>query len=139
MSYNRVVLVGNLGKDAEVRFTSSGTAVANFAIATTERWTTKEGEKQKKTEWHRIVLWGRAAEALQSYLVKGKQVLVEGSIQSSKWQDKEGNDRYTTEIKARGVTLLGGRPDADASAGHQQPTAQDFSATDSLTEDDIPF
>src|SRR5512144_1908489 len=107
-SVNKVILVGNLGADAELRYTGGGMAVANFRIATTEVWKDKDGQKQEQTEWHRISLWGKQAEAVSKYVVKGKQVYVEGRIQTRKWQDKEGQDRYTTEIKADRVTLLGG-------------------------------
>ena len=107
-SVNKVILVGNLGKDAEVRVTPGGQSVASFSIATTENWTSKEGEKKEQTEWHRIVLWGKAADSLQPYLVKGKQIYLEGRLQTRQWDDKDGNKRYTTEIKADRITLLGG-------------------------------
>tara|TARA_R110000824_G_scaffold8899_3_gene40410 strand:- start:20081 stop:20461 length:381 start_codon:yes stop_codon:yes gene_type:complete len=105
--FNTAILIGNLGRDAEVKQTDKGT-VANFSIATSEKWTNKSGEKEERTEWHRIVLWGKVAENLGQYLTKGKQVAVEGSIQSRKWTDKDGNERTTVEIIARKLTLLGG-------------------------------
>lgn len=105
--FNTAILIGNLGRDAEVKQTDKGT-VANFSIATSEKWTNKSGEKEERTEWHRIVLWGKVAENLGQYLTKGKQVAVEGSIQSRKWIDKDGNERTTVEIIARKLTLLGG-------------------------------
>ena len=107
-SVNKVILVGNLGRDAELRYTPGGAAVATLNLATTEVWNDKQGQKQEKTEWHRIVLWGKQAESLQEYLVKGKQIYVEGRLQTRQWDDKDGNKRYTTEIKADRITLLGG-------------------------------
>ncbi len=104
---NTAILIGNLGRDAEVTQTEKGT-VANFSIATSEKWNDRDGNRQERTEWHRIVLWGKVAESLGQYLTKGKQVCVQGSIQSRKWMDKDGNERTTVEIMAREVTLLGG-------------------------------
>ena len=106
-SVNKVILVGNLGRDAEVRFTPSGAPVASFSIATTENWTGKDGQKQEQTEWHRIVLWGKTAETLQPYLTKGKQIYLEGRLQTRQWE-KDGQKHYTTEVKADKVVLLGG-------------------------------
>ena len=132
-SLNRVMLIGNLGKDAELRHTPGGSAVANFSIATTEKWTDKgTGQQQERTEWHRVNLWGKVAEALSQCLVKGKQVFVEGSIHTRKWEDRDGNERYSTEVKARNVVLLGG-------GGRQQGGAQQPGPAPELTEDDIPF
>jgi len=105
-SVNKVILVGNLGRDAEVKVTANGQSVASFSIATTETWT-KDGEKKEKTEWHRIVLWGRQAETLQPYLNKGKQIYVEGRLETRQWE-KDGQKHYTTEIKADRIVLLGG-------------------------------
>lgn len=105
-SLNKVLLIGNLGRDAEVRYTQGGQAVATFSIATTESWTSKDGEKKEQTEWHRIVLWGKSAESLQEYLTKGKQICVEGRLQTRQWE-KDGQKHYTTEIKADRITLLG--------------------------------
>ena len=143
-SVNKVILVGNLGRDAEVRFTPGGQPVATLNLATTEQWNDKEGQRQEKTEWHRIVLWGKQAESLQQYLVKGKQIYVEGRLQTRQWDDKEGVKRYTTEIKADRITLLGsaggggrsgGGFDRDAGGSH---TGQMNEPTD-VPEDDIPF
>ena len=106
-SVNKVLLVGNLGLDAEVRYTPGGAPVASFSIATTENWTSKDGEKHEQTEWHRIVLWGKQAETLQPYLTKGKQIYVEGRLQTRQWE-KDGQKHYTTEIKADRIVLLGG-------------------------------
>ena len=137
-SLNKVILVGNLGRDAELRYTASGLAVSTLNIATTETWKDKDGEKQEKTEWHRIIVWGKTAEALNEYLVKGKQILVEGKLQTRKWEDKDGATRYTTEIKSDRVTLLGSggkRDESDQRRGNSE--AEEGSQT--VNEDDIPF
>src|SRR3954467_5643697 len=107
-SVNKVILVGNLGRDAELRYTPGGAAVATLNLATTEVWNDRNNQRQEKTEWHRVVLWGKQAESLQEYLTKGKQIFVEGRLQTRQWDDKDGNKRYTTEIKADRITLLGG-------------------------------
>ncbi|MEO6145907.1 MAG: single-stranded DNA-binding protein [Sulfuriferula sp.] len=106
-SVNKVILVGNLGKDPEVRYAPSGDAIANVSIATTENWKDKSGEKQTKTEWHRVSFFGKTAEVVGQYLKKGSQVYVEGRIQTRNWQDKEGQERYTTEIVADRMQMLG--------------------------------
>jgi single-strand DNA-binding protein len=107
---NKVILVGNLGKDPETRYMPNGKAVTNFSIATSESWTDKQsGDKQERTEWHNIVMFEKLAEVAAEYLRKGSQVYVEGSLRTRKWQDKEGKDRYTTEIVARDMQMLGGR------------------------------
>lgn len=108
MSVNKAILIGRLGADPDVRYTPGGQAVANFNIATDETYTDKNGQKQEKTEWHRIVAWGRTAELAGQYLKKGREVYVEGRIETREWQDKDGNRRYTTEIKAQNVRFLGG-------------------------------
>ena len=105
---NKVILIGNLGADPEVRFTPSGQAVANFRIATNESWTDKSGQKQERTEWHRIVVWGKLAELCGEYLKKGRQCFVEGRLQTREWTDKEGKKNYTTEVVANNVQFLGG-------------------------------
>src|SRR5215211_1379589 len=107
-SVNKVILGGKLGRDAELRYTPGGAAVATLNMATTEVWNDKGGQRQEKTEWHRVVLWGKQAESLSEYLTKGKQIYIEGRLQTRQWDDKDGNKRYTTEIKADRVTLLGG-------------------------------
>ena len=115
---NKVILVGNLGRDPEVRYTQDGTAVASFSIATSEQWTDKaSGEKRTKTEWHRIKAWRRLGEICGEYLSKGKQVYIEGKLQTSEWQDRDGNKRYTTEIVADTMQMLGGR-DANQGGGY---------------------
>ena len=107
-SVNKVILVGNLGRDAELRYTPGGAAVATLDMATTEVWNDKGGQRQEKTEWHRVVLWGKIAESLNEYLAKGKQIYVEGRLQTRQWDDKDGNKRYTTEIRGDRIVLLGG-------------------------------
>jgi len=108
-SVNKVILVGNLGRDPEVKFMPNGDAVCNFSIATTESWKDKQGAKQEKTEWHNIVIYRKLAEIAGEYLKKGRPVYIEGRLQTRKWQDKDGNDRYTTEIIADSMQMLGGR------------------------------
>jgi single-strand DNA-binding protein len=113
---NKVILIGNLGADPEVRFTPGGQAVANFRIATSDTWTDKNGQKQERTEWHRIVVWGKLAELCGEYLKKGRQCYVEGRLQTREWTDKENRKNYTTEVVANAVTFLGGRDGAGAGA-----------------------
>ena len=100
-SVNKVILVGNLGRDAELRYTPGGAAVATLNLATTEVFKDREGQKKEDTQWHRVILWGKTAETLQDYLTKGKQIYVEGKLQTRKWKDKDGNDKYTTEMQRR--------------------------------------
>ena len=140
---NKVILVGNLGQKPEMRYTATQTAVANISIATTESWKDKEsGENRDKTEWHRVVFFGNLAEIAERYLDKGSSVYVEGKIQTRKWQDKEGKDRWTTEILGNQLTMLGSRNSNDS--GSQQDTSSDtpFPEDDSgpgLSDDDIPL
>jgi single-strand DNA-binding protein len=114
---NKAILIGNLGAPPEMRYTPGGQAVANFRIATNEKWTDKAGQAQERTEWHRIVVWGKLAELCNQYLVKGRQVYVEGRLQTREWMDKENHKNYTTEVVAQQVTFLGGRDGAQAGAG----------------------
>lgn len=114
-SVNKVILLGNLGRDPEVRYTPSGDAVASMSIATTETWKDKGGQRQEKTEWHNVVMYRRLAEIAGEYLKKGSQVYIEGRLQTRKWQDKQGNDRYTTEIAADHMQMLGQRDGGGAS------------------------
>jgi single-strand DNA-binding protein len=140
-SVNKVILVGNLGRDAELRYTPGGSPVATLNLATTEVWTDKGGQKQEKTEWHRVVLWGKMAESLSEYLVKGKQIYVEGRLQTRQWDDKDGNKRYTTEIRGDRLVLLGGGGGGRSAAPRDQSAgggAEHEPATE-LTDDDIPF
>jgi single-strand DNA-binding protein len=143
-SVNKVILVGNLGRDAELRYTPGGAAVATLNLATTETWNDKEGQKQEKTEWHRVILWGKQAETLNQYLQKGKQIYVEGRLQTRQWDDKDGNKRYTTEIRGDRVVLLssgsggGGGPRGGGRSEVPHPEPMDVGAAE-LSEDDIPF
>jgi single-strand DNA-binding protein len=115
---NKVMLIGNLGADPEIRYTAGGSAIANVRLATAESWRDKEsGEQQERTEWHRVVFFGRLAEIAGEYLKKGSQIYVEGRIQTRKWQNKEGNDQYSTEIIANEMQMLGGRGSAGAGGG----------------------
>ena len=162
MSVNKVILVGRLGQNPEVRYTPSGAAVANFSVATNESWTDKSGQKQERTEWHRIVVWGKLAELCNQYLQKGRQVYVEGRLQTRQWQDKDNQTKYTTEVQAQTVQFLGagagasaGAPGREVSAGGapgMEMAGGDFGGAPaggmraaqpqqepSFTEDDIPF
>ena len=116
-SVNKVILVGNLGRDPELRYIPSGQAVANFTLATNERWRDKDGNNQERTEWHRIVVWGKSAENCAQFLQKGRSVYIEGKLQTQEWEDKEGNKRKTTEIVAQTVQFLGGRGGAEPGGG----------------------
>jgi single-strand DNA-binding protein len=150
---NKVILVGNLGRDPEVRYSPNGQAVANVTLATSESWKDKtSGEKQEKTEWHRVVFFGRLAEIAGEYLKKGAQIYIEGRLQTRKWQDKDGKDRYTTEIVANDMQMLGSRAGAGAPSDNfnqDQPVENAApggarKATTSTTaagdfDDDIPF
>jgi single-strand DNA-binding protein len=144
---NKVILIGNLGKDPETRSTPTGTAVANCTLATTESRKDKQtGEQKEFTEWHNLVFWGRLAEIAGQYLKKGSQVYVEGSIRTRKWQDKEGKDRYTTEIVVNEMQMLGGRPgggsasyDRGETGGKSGAPAAPAMAEKGFEDDDIPF
>ena len=149
-SVNKVILVGNLGRDAELRYTPGGAAVATLNLATTEVFKDREGQKKEDTQWHRVILWGKTAETLQDYLTKGKQIYVEGKLQTRKWKDKDGNDKYTTEVRGDRVVLLsgGGRGDGmgrgEGGGGRSTSAADEFSHGEpggsvELTDDDIPF
>ena len=142
---NKVTLIGNLGNDPELRSTQSGSAVANITLATSESWRDKETQETKeRVEWHRVIFFGRLAEVVNEYLRKGSQVYVEGRIQTRKWQDKDGNDRYTTEIVANEMQMLGSRgtnsesPTNQQSASTSQPTSQSAIVNEPF-DDDIPF
>ncbi len=117
MSVNKVILVGRLGQNPEVRYTPAGAAVANFSVATNESWMDKSGAKQERTEWHRVVVWGKLAELCNQYLAKGRQVYLEGRLQTRQWQDKDNQTKYTTEIQAQTVQFLGGGAEAGSGAG----------------------
>jgi len=142
-SLNKAQLIGYLGRDAEVRYTQGGQAVATINLATTEKWTDRQTqEKKEQTEWHRVVLWGKTAESLKGYLLKGKQIYVDGQLQTRKWTDKDGVERYTTEIRAFRVTLLGGRVDRRPEPGDPDEAVSTTTAEEpaqELMDDDIPF
>jgi single-strand DNA-binding protein len=135
-SVNKVILIGNLGRDPEVKYTQGGTAVANLNIATNEVWTDKAGQKQERTEWHRVVVWGKQAQVLSEHLSKGKQVYVEGSLQTRSWDDREGNKRYTTEIRAVRVLMLGR---AEGSRLSPEGPAADMEIVPDTTDEEVPF
>ena len=157
MSVNKVILVGRLGRDPETRYTGGGQAVANFSIATDETYKDRNGEKQKRTEWHKIVVWGKQAEIAQQYLKKGSLLFLEGRIQSREWQDKEGQKRTSFEIVASNFRMLGGRGDGAVAAGaggarrsddfdgHAAPSDDPFAGGSSapsgpeISDEDIPF
>ncbi len=128
MSVNKVILVGRLGQNPEVRYTPAGAAVANFSVATSESWNDKSGQKQEKTEWHRIVVWGKVAELCNQYLTKGRQVYIEGRLQTRQWQDKDGQTKYTTEVQAQTVQFLG------AAAGGAERSAPREGGFDSASQ-----
>jgi single-strand DNA-binding protein len=142
---NKAILIGNLGKDPETRYTAGGSAVTNIRIATNETWKDKQtGEQQERTEWHAVVFFGRLAEIAAEYLRKGSTVYVEGRLQTRKWQDKDGQDRYTTEIVANEMQMLGGRGDSSAPARAKQASGSDAQAAvaegpPDEFDDDIPF
>jgi single-strand DNA-binding protein len=146
-SVNKVILIGNLGRDPEIRYTQAGEPIANFSLATSERWTDKSGQKQERTEWHRVEVFGKQAQVVRDYLTKGRSVYLEGSIRYDEWTDKDGNKRNTTKIRVSGpnsrVVLLGGRGEGGARGGPAPSgpaegpggPSDDFQVTD----DDVPF
>ena len=150
---NKVILVGNLGNDPDVRATASGARIANISLATTDSWTDKQtGQKQDRTEWHRVVFFNRMAEIVEQYLTKGSQVYVEGRLQTRKWQDQNGQDRYTTEIVANDMQMLGGRTGGGGGGNYgstapmdppankpAQQSAAPAAGPDINFDDDIPF
>jgi single-strand DNA-binding protein len=135
---NKVILIGRLGRDPEIRYTPSGAAVANFSIATSEEWTDREsGQKQERTEWHRIVAWRRLGEICGEYLHKGSQIYIEGRLQTRAWEDREGNKRYTTEVVAQNMQMLGpaGKEGRAESLDERYPVEEPVD----IPDDDIPF
>jgi len=151
MSINKVMILGRLGQEPELKYTPNGTAVCNFSMATTENWTDKSGQKQERTEWHRIVVWGKLGELCNQYLSKGRQAFIEGALQTRSWEAQDGSKRYTTEINARNVQFIGGQPTANKDdfkgeeASQGNPATNDlgqdyeFQAGVNFTADDIPF
>ncbi|MEX1062267.1 MAG: single-stranded DNA-binding protein [Balneolaceae bacterium] len=143
-SLNKAMVIGRLGQDPEVRYTQSNTAVATLNVATNERFKDRNGEFQERTEWHRVVAWGRLAEICQEYLKKGSQVYIEGPIQTREWEDKDGQKRYTTEIKALTMTMLDSRGGSGGgmqqSSGSSQPAGTvDLDDSFDDMDDDLPF
>ena len=138
---NKVILIGNLGADPEIRYTQSGAPVASFNVATTERWKGKDGQMQEQTEWHKIVAWQRLAEICGEYLSKGARVYIEGKLQTRKWQDQSGNDKYTTEIVAREMKMLTPRGAGAAGTGGDGGGGSfgDFPQEPPPMADDVPF
>jgi len=146
---NKVILIGNLGKDPEVRHLESGASVANFPIATTESYKDRNGNRQEQTEWHNLVLWRGLADIAEKYLKKGNQIYVEGKLRTRSWEDKEGNTRYTTEVVCDNMTMLGGKPGGDSqpapsSAGNSNEKPAKSETTTHTTindedDDDLPF
>ncbi|RKX64912.1 MAG: single-stranded DNA-binding protein [Thermodesulfobacteriota bacterium] len=130
---NKVILIGHLGADPELRYTPNGTPVANFRIATTERWTNKQGERMESTEWHRIVAWGKLGEFCGQYLNKGKQVYIEGRLRTRSWEDKDGKKQWTTEIIAQRLQLLG-KPEKSSTPPEELAAPEEVPS-----EEDIPF
>jgi single-strand DNA-binding protein len=146
-SVNKVILVGRLGRDPEMKYTASGTPFCRFSMATDDTWTDKgSGEKQERTEWHNIVVWDRLAEICNQYLTKGRQVYIEGSLQTREWDDQDGNKRKTTEIRARDLVFIGNNPEGAGGGGQQRKSASAAVSSDApmatgstITDDDIPF
>jgi single-strand DNA-binding protein len=141
-SLNKVMLIGNLGKDPEVRYTTSNQAVASFSVATSEKFKNKSGDMEERTEWHNVVLWGKLAEIAKEYLSKGKTVYIEGRLQTRKWQDKDGRDRYTTEVVGDRMQMLSPKGDGGRSGGGRggsEPTAAYDDPVGYNQEDEIPF
>ena len=153
---NKVILIGNLGADPEIRNLPSGSSVANFNIATSENYTNKSGERVTQTEWHRVECWDKLAEICEKYLKKGQSVYIEGKLRTEEWQDKDGNTRYTTKIRAQNMTMLGSRSDNNAGGGQDfggnqtggnsrqesaggAPQPSNTSFTDEGADDDLPF
>ena len=138
-SVNKVILVGNLGADPELRYTSGGQPVADIRLATSRRWQGKDGSQQEDTQWHRVVVWGKQAEAAKEYLSKGRQAFVEGRLQTRSWEDRDGNKRYTTEVVAQQVLALGNRGGGGGGAYGDPPPPADQDMPTDLGDDDVPF
>jgi single-strand DNA-binding protein len=141
MSVNKVILIGRLGRDPETRYTSSGQAVCNFTLATDESFKDRAGERQKRTEWHRIVMWGKLAEISQQYLKKGTMIYIEGRLQTRQWDDRSGNKRTTTEIVANVMRMLSPRGEAPAAVPPEAeaPAPEETAPSPEISDEDIPF
>lgn len=141
MAVNKAILIGHLGRDPELKYTSSGKAVASFSLATTEKWTSQDGQRQEQTVWHNIVAWGKQAELVKEYLAKGRQVYIEGRIVNRSYDDKEGNKKYISEIVVQSVQFLGSRSDQNASRSNAVPADMPASPPDTSGggDDDLPF
>lgn len=137
-SVNKVILIGNLGADPELRYTPAGRGVVNFRMATTRNWTTKDGEKREETEWHRIVAWDKLAEICGEYLKKGSPVYIEGRIQTRSWEDQSGTKRWSTEIVAGEMKMLGSRQSSETQGSSSTPPPDDLPSTFEA-DDDLPF
>tara|TARA_B100000214_G_scaffold83045_1_gene56447 strand:- start:6 stop:437 length:432 start_codon:yes stop_codon:yes gene_type:complete len=141
-SVNKALIIGNLGQDPEIKYTQSGSPVANLSVATSERWKDKStGDQKEQTEWHRVVVFGRLAEIAEQYLKKGSKVFIEGKIQTRDWEDSEGRKRYTTEVVAREMTMLDSKFSADSNSDSDSSdtTPKETASKDSDFEEDIPF
>jgi single-strand DNA-binding protein len=136
---NKVILIGNLGADPELRYTSGGSAVTELRLATSRKWTDKSGNAQEDTQWHRVVVWGKQAENCKEYLSKGRQVYVEGRLQTRQWEDRDGNKRWTTEVVAEQVQFLGGGGRGGGGSQGGPPPPDDRNAPPDMGDDDIPF
>lgn len=136
---NKVILVGNLGKDPEVRHLDNGRAVANFSLATSETYKNKQGERVTNTEWHNVVLWSPLAEIAEKFLKKGGQVYIEGKLTTRSWDDQDGNKRYTTEVVGRELTLLGGKPEGGSTSSNESMAESPVSSIPEEDTDDLPF
>ncbi len=139
MSVNKVILIGNLGKDPDLRYTPGGKAVASFSLATSERWTGQDGQKQENTTWHNIVAWGKQAEVMKEYLAKGKQVYIEGRIANRSYDDKEGNKKYISEVVVQNFTFLGSKDSGSRATSSPAPEEAVHQTTPPDAEDDLPF
>jgi single-strand DNA-binding protein len=138
-SVNKAILIGNLGRDPEIRYTPSGQAVASFTIATSEKWRDKDGQMQERTDWHNIVCWGRQAELANQYLKKGRPVYIEGRIQNRSYDDKEGNKKYISEVIVQRLQFLGGRPDEAGAGGGSHQEMPEVPPDTVGEDDDLPF
>jgi len=136
MSVNKAILLGNLGRDPELRYTPSGKAVATFSLATSERWTSQDGQKQESTTWHNIVVWGKQAEVMKEYLRKGRQVFIEGRIANRSYDDKDGNKKYVSEVVVQNFSFVGGKSESQESS---TPVPEPPSAPPAGDDEDLPF